>query len=43
MNSETRYPQGDEAPADLFDSRDSDLALSTAASVVQLAAAELTG
>ncbi|MFM7653635.1 MAG: HEPN domain-containing protein [Vulcanococcus sp.] len=43
MNSETRYPQGDEAPADLFDSRDSDLALSTAASVVQLAAAELAG
>ena len=43
INSETRYPQGDEEPADLFDSRDSDLALSTAASVVQLAAAELAG
>ena len=42
MNSETRYPQGDEAPADLYDQRDSDLALTTAQAVVQIAATELT-
>jgi HEPN domain-containing protein len=41
MNSETRYPQGDEAPADLFDNRDSDLALATAETVVNITAAEL--
>ena len=43
MNSESRYPQDDEAPADLFDGRDSDLALTTAAAVVQSAAAHLAG
>jgi HEPN domain-containing protein len=42
MNSETRYPQGEEAPADLYDRHDSDLALSTAATVVRIASAELT-
>ena len=42
MNSETRYPQGDEAPADLYDQRDSDLALTTAQAVVQIASTELT-
>ena len=42
MNSETRYPQGDEAPADLYDQRDSELALTTAQTVVQIANAELT-
>ena len=42
MNSETRYPQGDEAPADLFDNRDSDLALATAETVVNITAAELS-
>lgn len=45
MNSETRDPQGDEAPADLFDNRDSDsdsdLALATAEAVVNITAAEL--
>jgi hypothetical protein len=41
MNSETRYPQGDEAPADLFDNRDSDLALATAETVANITAAEL--
>ena len=41
MNSETRYPQGDEAPADLFDNRDSDLALATAETVVNITAAQL--
>ena len=42
MNSETRDPQGEEAPADLYDRHDSDLALSTAATVVRIASAELT-
>ena len=42
MNSETRYPQGDEAPANLFDNRDSDLALATAETVVNITAAELS-
>jgi HEPN domain-containing protein len=42
MNSETRYPQGDEAPADLFDNHDSELALATAETVVRVTAAELT-
>jgi HEPN domain-containing protein len=41
MNSETRYPQGDEAPADLFDANDSQAALGTAEAVVRIAAAEL--
>lgn len=43
MNTESRYPQDDEAPADLFDGRDSELALTTAAAVVQSAAAHLAG
>ena len=42
MNSDSRYPQGDEAPVDLFDACDSQQALDTAAAVVTLAAAELT-
>lgn len=42
MNSDSRYPQGDEAPVDLFDARDSQQALDTAEAVVRLAAAELT-
>ncbi len=41
MNSSSRYPQGDEAPADLFDGNDSQLALTTATAVVGIAAAEL--
>lgn len=43
MNSESRYPQDEEAPADLFDGRDSELALATAAAVVQNSAAHLAG
>jgi HEPN domain-containing protein len=43
MNTESRYPQDDEAPADLFDGRDSELALTTASAVVQSAAAHLAG
>ncbi|MEB3173535.1 MAG: HEPN domain-containing protein [Cyanobacteriota bacterium] len=43
MNSETRYPQGDEAPADLFDANDTQQALLTAAQVVEAAAALLAG
>ena len=43
MNSETRYPQGDEAPADLFDANDTKQALLTAEQVVQIAAAHLAG
>ena len=42
MNSDTRYPQGDEAPADLFDANDSQAALATAEDVVRIAASELT-
>jgi len=41
MNSDSRYPQGDEAPVDLFDARDSQQALGTAEAVVRLVAAEL--
>ena len=41
MNSDSRYPQGDEAPVDLFDARDSQQALDTAEAVVRLVAAEL--
>jgi HEPN domain-containing protein len=41
MNSDTRYPQGDEAPADLFDANDSAAALSTAEAVLRIATAEL--
>jgi HEPN domain-containing protein len=43
MSSQTRYPQGDEAPADLFDAKDSEPALATATSVVGLATALLAG
>jgi hypothetical protein len=43
MNSETRYPHGDEAPADLFDANDTAQALLTAERVVQIAAAHLAG
>jgi hypothetical protein len=43
MISETRYPQGDEAPVDLYDAIDSDSALSTADAVVQVAATALAG
>lgn len=41
MHSDSRYPQGDEAPLDLFDARDSQQALDTAEVVVRLVAAEL--
>lgn len=41
MNSDTRDPQGDEAPADLFDANDSQAALATAEAVVGIAAGEL--
>ena len=41
MNSESRYPQGDAAPADLFDATDSQGALDTAEAVVTIAASEL--
>jgi HEPN domain-containing protein len=41
MNSESRYPQGDAAPADLFDATDSQVALDTAEAVVTIAASEL--
>jgi HEPN domain-containing protein len=35
MNTETRYPHGDEAPADLFDTNDSGPALSMATIVLE--------
>lgn len=41
MNSASRYPQGDEAPADLFDANDSTAALGTAEAVVRIATAQL--
>ena len=41
MNSDSRCPQGDEAPVDLFDGRDSQLALTTAEAVVRFAAQHL--
>ncbi|MCP9888940.1 HEPN domain-containing protein [Cyanobium sp. ATX 6A2] len=41
MNSDSLYPQGDEAPADLFDANDSAAALSTAEAVLRIATAEL--
>jgi len=41
MNSASRYPQGDEAPADLFDRNDSTAALGTAEAVLRIAAAQL--
>ena len=42
MNTQTRYPQGDEAPVDLFDGNDSTAAVATAAEVVTLTSALLT-
>lgn len=41
MNSASRYPQGDEAPADLFDANDSTTALGTAEAVVGIAVGQL--
>lgn len=41
MNSASRYPQGDEAPADLFDANDSTTALGTAEAVVRIAVGQL--
>lgn len=41
MNSETRYPRGDEAPSDLFDANDSAPSLATAEAVVRFAATAL--
>lgn len=41
MNSASRYPQGDAAPADLFDQHDSQLALTTATAVLEIATAQL--
>ena len=41
MNSASRYPQGDEAPADLFDANDSTTAIGTAEAVVRIAMAQL--
>lgn len=35
MTTATRYPDADEAPADLFDERDCDLALGVARSVLE--------
>ncbi|MBM5797508.1 MAG: HEPN domain-containing protein [Cyanobacteria bacterium M_surface_7_m2_040] len=43
MNSQSRYPSADEAPADLFDANDSQQALTTAARVVEAASALLAG
>ena len=41
MNSSSRYPQGEEAPADLFDRSDSQLALTTASAVLAIAESQL--
>jgi HEPN domain-containing protein len=41
MTTATRYPDGDEAPADLFESRDCELAFNTAGSVLNLVQAAL--
>ncbi len=41
MNSETRYPQDEEAPVDRFDAHDSDQALTMATRVVAFATAVL--
>ena len=41
MNSETRYPQDEEAPVDRFDAHDSDQALAMATRVVAFATAVL--
>lgn len=43
MNSQSRYPSADEAPADLFDANDSQQALETAAVVVEAASELLAG
>ena len=42
MNSESRYPQDDEAPIDRFDSNDSSKALQTAAAVLAFSEDELS-
>ena len=42
MNSESRYPQDDEAPIDRFDINDSSKAVETAAAVLAFAEAELS-
>ena len=41
MNSASRYPQGDAAPADLFDGNDSQSALATATAVLSAASEHL--
>ena len=41
MNSESRYPQDDEAPIDRFDGNDSSSAVATAESVLLFAEAQL--
>lgn len=41
MNTQTRYPQGDEAPVDLFDANDSTMATCTAEVVVAIASSQL--
>lgn len=43
MNSETRYPQDEEAPVDRFDVHDSDQALALATRVVAFATTVLRG
>jgi HEPN domain-containing protein len=42
MTTASRYPDGDEAPLDLFDERDSGLALQVAQAVVSFADQQLT-
>ncbi|MFM7085538.1 MAG: HEPN domain-containing protein [Cyanobium sp.] len=41
METESRYPQGDEAPSDRFDSRDSTTALSTAEATLRFVGDQL--
>lgn len=41
METESRYPQGDEAPSDRFDSRDSDMALLTAEAALRFVSDQL--
>ncbi len=41
LSLSSRYPQGDEAPVDLFDRSDSQLALTTASAVLAIAESEL--
>ncbi len=43
MNSETRYPQDEEAPVDRFDAHDSDQALTMATRVAAFATGVLRG